>query len=148
MTTETPTPDPTPSDSPVSPALALGRALRAVAGCGVVLAVSASLWLGWRAGVSASIGAALAVANLYVLGRVVGSLLEGGARRGAWGVVGILKLGLLFGGLWALFRSEQVAVLPLLVGYGALPLGITLTPLFGNGAASAAGPSTTTSPLP
>ena len=149
MTTENPTPETTTEGETAAPSLALGRALRAVAAAGGVLTLIAGLWLGWRAGLSAAIGAGIAVANLYVLGRVVASLLSGGAQRGAWGVVGLLKLGVLFGGLWAMFRSGQVAVLPLLMGYGALPLGISLTPLFGRDEpatpAPPSSPSSTTS---
>ena len=129
MTPPTPTP-PLPAEAMLPTADAMRRALGGVVGCGGVLVGCSLLWLGWRSALSTLLGAGLAVTNLYVLGRVVQALLERSAQVAAWGVVGLLKLTLLFGGVWALFHTELVAALPLLVGYGALPLGITLSPLF------------------
>jgi hypothetical protein len=70
------------------------------------------------------------VGNLYVLARTVVALLSGGSQMSGWGVVGLLKLIVLFGGVWSLFRAGVVDVLPFAIGFGALPLGVTLGPLF------------------
>lgn len=140
MTTETPT---CQVDEPsLTTAEALRRTLGSVAGCGAALATIALLWLGWRPALYVVLGAAVAVANLYVLGRVAVALLAGGAPKATWGVVGLLKLAVLFGGIKALFEGNHAVALPVLMGYGALPIGITVAPLF---LRAPSAPSSTTS---
>lgn len=112
------------------PREALRRTLWLVAGSGAVLAVVAAGWQGGRAALSVALGVAMALGNLAVLGRVVMALLGGVQGQGGWAGVGLLKLGALFGGAWALFRLGVADVFPFAIGYGALPLGITLSPLF------------------
>lgn len=53
-------------------------------------------------------------------------------RRGgaAWGVFAILKILVLFGGIWLLLTRGVVDPIPLVVGYGVLPLGIVAASLF------------------
>lgn len=48
-------------------------------------------------------------------------------RRGgaAWGVFAVAKIFVLFGGIWLLLAKGWVSAIPLVVGYGVLPLGIT-----------------------
>lgn len=48
------------------------------------------------------------------------------AKRGgaAWGVFGLFKILFLFGGIWILLTRGLVDPIPLVVGYGVLPLGI------------------------
>jgi hypothetical protein len=67
-------------------------------------------------------GAVLAFSNLWVHTRVVKMYLAGGGR--VWAVVGLIKVTLLFGLIYLLVRREFVSVMPLIAGYGALPLGI------------------------
>jgi hypothetical protein len=45
--------------------------------------------------------------------------------------VAVLKLVLLFAGVWMVLKSGVVSGLSLAVGYAALPLGITLASLLG-----------------
>lgn len=48
-----------------------------------------------------------------------------GKRGGvAWGVFALFKIFVLFGGIWILLSKGLVAPIPLVVGYGVLPLGI------------------------
>jgi hypothetical protein len=122
------TPDqPSPSSDASAGGLdgSLQRALRMVAVAGVCLTLPAGAIWGWRAALGAGLGAAVAVANLFVVARAVGSLLGSGTSQG-WAVVGLLKMLALFGGFWWLMQSGVVEALPFVVGYGALPLGITL----------------------
>lgn len=123
-------PSPTPTPEALPAAEATRPALRAVAACGGALTLAALLWGGLHAGFSAALGAAVAVANLFVLGRVVGALLGDGSQAASWSLVGLFKLVALFFGMWALFSSGVALVLPFMVGYGALPIGITLGSLF------------------
>jgi hypothetical protein len=48
-------------------------------------------------------------------------------RRGglAWGLLAVVKIVVLFGGMWLLLTRGWVDPIALLVGYGALPLGIS-----------------------
>lgn len=57
---------------------------------------------------------------------------RGAGRRGgaAWGVFAVLKIFLLFGGIWILLTKGLVAPIPLVVGYGVLPLGIAAAGLW------------------
>lgn len=87
----------------------------------IALAVS-----GGRAGLGVALGGAIAVANLVVFVLVVRGVLSGGHRGRIWILVGILKIFLLFGGVWWLLQSGVVSALALISGYGALPLGIAL----------------------
>ncbi len=48
-----------------------------------------------------------------------------------WAVIAVLKMILLFGGVWLLLQSGLVSAMSLAMGYAALPLGITLASLFG-----------------
>lgn len=56
---------------------------------------------------------------------------EAEGKRGgtAWGVFGLLKILLLFGGIWILLTRGLVDPIPLVVGYGVLPLGIVASSL-------------------
>ena len=99
-------------------------------------------------------GAAIAVANLLTMRAIVRALIQapdepegakGETARGrdagrerrkrpspegreavaaAWGIFAAFKILILFGGLWLLLSRELVDPMPLVVGYGVLPLGI------------------------
>jgi ATP synthase I chain len=110
----------------------LRTSLAAVAGCGAVLVFGAIAVAGPGTALSVGLGAALAVGNLWALARIVAALLptdESGAdaqSRAAWGVVALLKMVGLLGAAWLLMSSTLVAPLPLLVGFGCLPIGIAI----------------------
>jgi len=101
-----------------------------------------------RTAMSVGLGAAIAVANLLTMRAIVRALLpvseseeEGEAdgqtdhraagKRGgtAWGVFALFKMVILFGGIWFLLTKGLVAPIPLVVGYGVLPLGIAASSL-------------------
>ena len=116
--------------------------LRIVAIVGGVFTLGSLAFKDVRVTTSVLIGTALALGNLWVLAKIVASLMpaepektanaEGaeatGAepRRGAggWGIVAILKIFALFGGAFLLWKSHVALPLPTLLGYGALPIGI------------------------
>lgn len=55
---------------------------------------------------------------------------ERGKRGGAaWGVFAVLKILILFGGIGLLLMRGWVEPIPLVIGYGVLPLGITASTL-------------------
>jgi ATP synthase I chain len=94
--------------------------LVAVCVAGVVLTAGALVFGGLRTGFSTGIGASIAAINLWVLARVVG-----GADSARWRTVALLKMLGLFGGVWALLTYHLVDPIPLVVGLGALPIGLT-----------------------
>lgn len=49
---------------------------------------------------------------------------------GAWGAFALIKMLLLFGGIWLILSRRVVDPIPLVVGYGVLPIGIVLSTLF------------------
>jgi hypothetical protein len=53
-------------------------------------------------------------------------------RRGgvAWGAFALVKIFVLFGGIWILLTRGMVDPIGLVVGYGVLPLGIAASSLF------------------
>ncbi len=120
--------------------------VRAVACSGAALALGALAFSGASAALSAGAGGLIATANLWVLARIVTSLFpeerasatagaSGGpaaptdVTRGAsatWTLVVLLKMLGLFGAVWLLMRQGLVSPLPMLVGFGALPIGIAI----------------------
>ncbi len=131
----------------------LRASLAAVAATGAVLALGALALLGPSAAFSVAVGAALATANLWVLARIVSALLPaedpadssgggatggggaggaGGAGAVGWAVLGIVKMFALFAVVLLLMRSGVVSAVPMLVGFGALPIGIAIGSLVRN----------------
>jgi hypothetical protein len=51
---------------------------------------------------------------------------------GAWAALGLVKMIVLFGGVWALMTRGLVDPMALVVGYGSLPIGISLSSLRGS----------------
>ncbi len=117
-------------------------AIVAVLVFGAICTVFAGLGWGFRPAISAGIGGLLASSNLYALARILGALLapmehadpvEGAptaaSRRASvagWAFLAVAKMTVLFGGIWLLMLRGYVEALPLLVGYGSLPLGIAV----------------------
>jgi hypothetical protein len=60
----------------------------------------------------------------------VDHVAEGKRGAAAWGLFGVLKLVVLFGGIYVLLTKGLVDPMPLVVGYGVLPLGIATSSLF------------------
>ncbi|MDI1484024.1 ATP synthase subunit I [Polyangium sp. y55x31] len=106
-------------------------ALLGVIGTAVVLTVGAFAIGGPRFGVGVAIGGALAPVNLWVFAQVGEAFLSRRGNTAPWAVIATLKLALLLGGVWLILRSGIASGLSLIVGYGALPIGITVGTLFG-----------------
>lgn len=86
--------------------------------------IGAAVLFGARAAASVAVGVVLAVSNLWVLERLVRVYLS--SERGKWAVVALVKAAVLFGTVAMLVKTGTVEVLPLVVGFGALPLGVTI----------------------
>lgn len=122
-------PDPSAEQTP-SVDLALRRAVKSVAISGVVLAVVAALASGLTNAVGVALGGFLATVNLVVFIRLGQAFL---ARRGgvSWGVIGFVKLFGLFAAFTILVVRTSLSPIALIIGYGALPIGIVASGLFG-----------------
>jgi hypothetical protein len=107
----------------------IGPALWSVAIAGALLTLSSPALFGAKGVASVGVGAALAVSNLWLVGRTVRAFLGAatGSSRPSWGVLAVLKLGAMFLFLGAAVRTGWLEVLPLGFGYAALPLGIVLS---------------------
>lgn len=111
-----------------APGAEVNLALMATGGIGLVSSLVALLFWDARVAAGVFVGASLAVANLWVFKRVGHALLaEKGKSRAMWGLVGVFKFVALMVGVGLLLRHDVVGAIPLVVGYGALPVGITLS---------------------
>jgi len=110
----------------------LRTSLVAVAASGAALTAGSLVLFGARAGLSSGMGVIVAVGNLWALARIVTALLPDdaeGARaqsRGAWTLLASIKVLGLLAMVGLLMRSAVVSPLALLVGFGALPMGIAI----------------------
>jgi hypothetical protein len=106
--------------------------LAAVAISGGLLTLGALVFGGASSALSVGIGAGLALGNLWALARIVVALLPDGSGRtpggglGGWALLGMLKMVGLLGAVWLLMRHRVVSPLPLVIGFGALPIGIAI----------------------
>lgn len=93
------------------------------------LAIAAGLWLSPRVGLSVALGGLLALLNLWLIARIVRAFLGESSHRLSWGLLTLIKFTGIFAALYFLFKSGLVDVLPVVIGYGALPLGIVASQL-------------------
>jgi len=109
---------------PSDPRLGLNPTLVATAALGLALALGGGWLYDWRTAVSIAIGTAVAAANLVALGRLVHSYLSSSGSRTPWGIVALVKTSVLFAIVVGLVVFRIVEVLPFMVGFGAMPMGI------------------------
>jgi hypothetical protein len=125
----------------------LVTAIFAVGAFGALFTAGAALVWGRAAAFSVAAGAGIAAANLYVLARIVGAILrdpdDAGRKGGAlvWGLAALIKMLLLFGGLWILMAKGLVLPVALVGGYLCLPIGIAIGSLVSDKAAPRMGSS-------
>lgn len=129
------------------------HAAKAAALLGGVFALLALGLYGPRAASSVLVGATIAVANLLTMRAIIRALIQvprepeekgdgesgqedrdhkrSGRQGGvAWGIFAALKILILFGGVWILLSRQLVDPMPLVVGYGVLPLGVAASALW------------------
>lgn len=98
---------------------------------GMCFAVVGSALFGMRTGLGVLIGGLIATANLWVFARVGQAFIGRKGNSAPWGIIALLKMAVLFGGVWMILRTGVVSALSLISGYCALPIGITVGSLFG-----------------
>lgn len=107
---------------------------RAVAGSvltvGVLLVIGSLIWARSTT-LSVALGSAVAVLHLWSVSHWVKRAFGTQTVRLTWVLFSLAKLVLFFFGLAWLARSQIIAVLPFLLGYSALPLGIVVAQFLG-----------------
>lgn len=112
-----------PSDEDQS----LRSALWAIALTGAVLTLASPFLLGRDGVLGVALGALLAALNLWALARVVRALMNGAGLP--WVLLGGTKLLGLLALVALILKFEITTLIPLAIGYGALPLGIVFSQL-------------------
>ena len=105
----------------------LRAALYAVALCGALLTLASPFVLGSKGVVGVALGAAIATLNLWALGRIVRAFMNGAGLP--WVLLAALKLVGLLALIALVLKLGITTVIPLAIGYGALPVGIVFAQL-------------------
>ena len=128
MPTANPPTDPAEPEGNDAP---MNAAILSVAITGAVLALAALASYGGRAALGVGIGGAIATVNLLAFARIGQAFVSRRGNTAPWAIIAVVKLVALLGGIWLILKSNVVSGLALTIGYGALPIGITLGSLFG-----------------
>jgi hypothetical protein len=107
----------------------ISTALWSVAVVGALLAITVPFSLGSGARLSVALGALVAFVNLWAVVRIVRAFLYPAGARAPWILLALFKLTALFVGVTLLVRGGFAHVLPLMIGFAALPLGIVVSQL-------------------
>jgi hypothetical protein len=116
----------------------LRAALWAIALSGAALTLASPFVLGRDGVLGVALGSMIAAFNLWSLGRIVRAFMNGAGLP--WVLLAALKLVGLLAVVAVVLQLGITTVIPLAVGYGALPLGIVFAQL------GAARPRVATSP--
>ncbi len=106
-------------------------AIMSVFFCALIFSVIGFAVFGPKNGLGVLLGGLIAAANLWVFAKVGQAFVSRRGNAAPWAVIAVLKMVLLFGGVWLLVRSGLVNGLSLAAGYSAMPFGITFASLFG-----------------
>ncbi|MEI9937706.1 MAG: hypothetical protein WDO69_10850 [Pseudomonadota bacterium] len=114
----------------------IASAIWSVAIVGALFCIAAPTLLGSGTRTSVALGALLAMGNLWAIARTVRGFLHPAGARSPWISLAMLKFAVMFLGVLFLVRGGYAKLLPLCIGYAAMPVGIVLAQL-----KSAAAPS-------
>ena len=103
--------------------------------CALFTAFAPAL-LGDGSRASVAMGVVLAMANLWAIAKTVRGFLEPAGARSPFITLALLKFAVMFLGVLFLVRGGYAKLLPLCIGYAAMPVGIVIAQL-----KSAAAPS-------
>ncbi len=109
---------------------ALKAAVKVVAITGLVLTAGAAVFTDFHSAVGVFLGGALATLNLVILIRLGEAFLEQNGGRTPWAIIGVLKLVGLFAAVYLILKRGDISPMALVVGFGSLPIGITISGLF------------------
>ena len=114
------------SEDEQGPDATLSAAMWGVAAVTLVFAVLALVILGQSEAFGVFIGGSIATLNLIVFARIVQAFLAKNGRTAPWALIAIVKMFVLFGGVYLLVKNEIVSGVWLGAGYAAMPFGIVL----------------------
>lgn len=123
MSTKTETKGSPPSDE------GMRHAIMSVAAAALLLAALSGFAFGVPAALGVVAGGALATANLAFFARLVRAFLAQKGNAAPWAVLGMLKLVGLFAVAWIVLQSDMFSPIWFAIGYGSLPIGITVSTL-------------------
>jgi hypothetical protein len=124
------------------PGIELGRPVFAVVAIAVISAIAAYFIRGQATAIGVGIGGLTATLNLWAFTRIGSAMFAGRKSGGAWSMMAVLKLFVLFGAVFWVLKKDWADPLSFLMGYLSLPVGIVasqllgLRPDFGNGEGS------------
>lgn len=96
----------------------------AIAAIAMTLVAAVVQGPGWAVGTL--IGGVLATLNLIVFARIAVGFVSQGGKGAPWAVIGGIKLLGLFAAVYVILSRGEVSALAFILGYGALPIGISL----------------------
>jgi len=103
----------------------LTRSFWAVGAFGVLLSLGSILVVDqWRDTWSVAAGASIALLNFWMTAYLVRGFVEPAGVRLPWALVATVKLLFVLGGVYILLQRDVLNLLPMVVGFGSLPLGI------------------------
>jgi hypothetical protein len=117
----------------------IASAIWSVAVVGVLLCAGAPTVLGGGTRSSVALGVVLAIGNLWAISKTVRGFLNPAGARSPWISLAMLKFAVMFLGVLFLIRGGYARLLPLVVGYAAMPLGIVIAQLKSASAVSGKG---------
>lgn len=128
------------AQTPEIPLLGKGSALYyAIQTTGITalaLTILAGVLQGTFWAVGTLIGGVLATLNLMVFARVAAAFIEQKGRSAPWAIIGGIKLLGLFLCVYIILSRGDISALAFMIGYGALPIGISIGTLRANRVAS------------
>ena len=117
----------------------IATAIWSVALVGVLLTAAAPTFLGPASRLSVALGVLLAMGNLWAISRTVRGFLHPAGARSPWISLAMLKFAVMFLGVLFLVRGGYAKLLPLVIGYAAMPVGIVIAQLKSTAAPSGEG---------
>ena len=107
----------------------IASAIWSVAIVGALFTLAAPTLLGNGSRLSVALGTLLAIGNLWAISRTVRGFLNPAGARSPWISLAMLKFALMFLGVLFLIRGGYAKLLPLVIGYAAMPVGIVISQL-------------------
>jgi len=107
----------------------IASAIWSVAIVGALFTAGAPVLLGAGSRLSVALGALLAMGNLWAISRTVRGFLHPAGARSPWISLAMLKFAVMFLGVLFLVRGGYAKLLPLVIGYAAMPVGIVISQL-------------------
>lgn len=117
-----------PAPSPFSDR-AISNAVQTTGITAIVLTVVMSVVQGVWWSVGTMIGGVLATLNLLLFARMAEAFIAAKGKSAPWAVLGGIKLLGLFLCVFVILRRGDVSALAFIIGYGALPIGISVSTL-------------------